>query len=324
MKTNWNVRFLSLALILLSTCFIYAQDETGYPGDNFSMEGALDLFEKSKSLEDFEKRLNSEENSVNNLDLNEDGDIDYIRVIDNMDGNVHAIVLQVPVDKNESQDIAVIEIEKTGNETAILQIIGDEEIYGKQKIVEPFKEESVGGGKGGPSVKMGTQRVILNVWLWPSVRFIYAPRYRVWVSPFYFGFYPSWYRVRSPRPWRSFYSRTVVLKPKYRLVTTHRVVKAHRLYTPKRRTSKVVYTKTTRRVALNNGKVKGTKTTTKVGVVGNNGKATVGKRTKSTKRGIGTNGAVSKKQNNKVNVKKQKSRAVAGKKRTTTIKKRKH
>ncbi|HLG38036.1 MAG TPA: hypothetical protein VI461_00160, partial [Chitinophagaceae bacterium] len=112
-------------------------DSTGLPGDNFSLQGALAMFQKAASPEDFEKMLNSEDNHVNNLDLNGDGDIDYIRVIDNTDKDVHAFVLQVVISEKESQDIAVIELEKTGDTTAVLQIIGDEEIYGEQVIVEP-------------------------------------------------------------------------------------------------------------------------------------------------------------------------------------------
>ncbi|MBL0110193.1 MAG: hypothetical protein IPP42_04700 [Saprospiraceae bacterium] len=56
--------------------------------------------------------LNQDDNHVNNLDLNDDGEVDYIRVIDNMDGDAHALVLQVVVSATENQDIAVIEIEK--------------------------------------------------------------------------------------------------------------------------------------------------------------------------------------------------------------------
>ena len=52
------------------------------PGDNFSLEGALELFKQAESPEHFEELLNKEDHQVNNLDLNEDGDIDYIRVID--------------------------------------------------------------------------------------------------------------------------------------------------------------------------------------------------------------------------------------------------
>ncbi|MCB0577211.1 MAG: hypothetical protein KDC61_21810, partial [Saprospiraceae bacterium] len=118
MRAN-PLSFLLIALFsLFSTVALVAQDDdaemttdsTGLPGDNFSLEGAMDLFKQASSLEDFEKMLNTEDNNVNNLDLNEDGEIDYIREMDNMEGDVHAIVLQVPVSEKESQDIAVIEI----------------------------------------------------------------------------------------------------------------------------------------------------------------------------------------------------------------------
>ncbi len=77
------------------------------PGDQFSLRGALDLLKQSNSPEEFEKLLNSEKNDVNNLDLNQDGEVDYVRVIDRKDGDAHAIVLQVPVSTSENQDVAV-------------------------------------------------------------------------------------------------------------------------------------------------------------------------------------------------------------------------
>lgn len=88
------------------------KDSTGLPGDNFNLQGTLDLFSKANDLESFEKSINDEKNNVNNLDLNGDGQIDYIKVIDRTDGNAHAIVLQAVLGNNDNQDIAVIEIEK--------------------------------------------------------------------------------------------------------------------------------------------------------------------------------------------------------------------
>ena len=43
--------------------FAFAQNSevsTGLPGDHFSLEGALELFKNSSSIEDFEKQLNLE------------------------------------------------------------------------------------------------------------------------------------------------------------------------------------------------------------------------------------------------------------------------
>lgn len=274
-----NAGFWSLLAATLFSVSLTAQesesiDSTGLPGDNFSLEGAIELFKKADSPEAFEKLLNSEDSDVNNLDLNEDGQIDYIRVVDNMEGDVHAIVLQVPVSESESQDIAVIEIEKQGPDEAILQIIGDEDIYGKQVIVEPFEEGMKDGGKGGPSADFTPVRVVVNVWGWPTVRFVYAPTYRVWVSPFRWAYYPTWWAPWRPHPYRAFHVRVAPFHRHYRVVTTHRVVRAHAVYAPRRTQSKVVHTRTTTRVTVHGkhgGKVTGTKTTKTTTVKGKRG-----------------------------------------------------
>ena len=88
MKTNVFSAIAALLSIPLLSLSLSAQnagpqtDSTGYPGDGFSLEAAVELFKKAQSPEEFEKLLNTEENTVNNLDLNQDGEIDYIRVID--------------------------------------------------------------------------------------------------------------------------------------------------------------------------------------------------------------------------------------------------
>jgi len=140
----------SLVCFTLASSTGFAQvtgqpDSTGLPGDNFSLEGALEMFKKATSPEDFEKQINTENNKVNNLDLNEDGNIDYIRVINKKDKDVQVFILQAVVSETENQDIAVIELEKTGNETAVIQIVGDEDIYGEEMIVEPSDDESTAG-----------------------------------------------------------------------------------------------------------------------------------------------------------------------------------
>lgn len=271
MKITWKLGLLTTFIALLLVMPSFAQnaeltDEEIYPGENFNLAGALELFKKATSLEAFEQALNTEDNDVNNLDLNEDGEIDFVRITNFQDQEVHAIALQVDLNAQETQDIAVIEIEKTGAETAILQIVGDEDVYGKQLILEPHEEEGVGGGKGGPSVNMETVFVVVNVWGWPTIRHIYAPRYRVYVSPFVWNVRPRWYRPWRPRPYSVFRPRTVRYRPYYRVAPTHRVVKAHRVYVPQRRYAPAVRTKTTRVTTVRNanGRVVGRKKTTTV------------------------------------------------------------
>ena len=281
---------LSLLLVTLLSTAIFAQnvdpaDSTGLDGDHFSLEGALEIFKESKDLEDFEKKLNSENNNVNNLDLNGDGEVDYIRVIDNMDGDVHAIVLQVPVSKSEAQDIAVIEIELTGKENAILQIIGDEDVYGEQVIVEPYAEEAQSDGKGGPNADFTIARIVINVYFWKPVRWIYRPGYTVYVSRWHWGFWPTWWHPWRPRPWRHFHVHHVHHHRHYHVVSTHRLVRAHKVYTPRRKSSTVVRTRTTTRVASGKVTTKAARarTTTAVAAKGPGGNVVAGKKTTTTK-----------------------------------------
>ncbi|HZV67919.1 MAG TPA: hypothetical protein VFG10_00155 [Saprospiraceae bacterium] len=220
------------------------QDSTGLPGDNFSLQGALHLFQMSTSPEDFEKQLNTESNNVNNLDLNGDNDIDYIRVIDKSDKNSHVLILQVPISSSENQDIAVIEIEKTGDTTAILQIIGDEDIYGEEVIVEPASEgDAMGGNKGGASFEKddaASAVIVVNVWRWPSVRYVYAPAYRPWVSPWHWRAYPTWWRPWRPLGWHAWHPFYAKYHRSYAIVHTNRVIHAHKIYTPVRSHSVMV------------------------------------------------------------------------------------
>jgi hypothetical protein len=111
-----------------------------------------DLFKNSHTIRDFERRLNREDAWVNNLDLNYDGEIDYIRVEHIREGNFHAIILQAVIDRYDVQDVAVIEIEKTGRRRAMLQIVGDEDLYGEEVIVEPYGGgDGYSYGRGGPN-----------------------------------------------------------------------------------------------------------------------------------------------------------------------------
>jgi len=261
-----NLKQLFLLVVCITaTVSIKAQtDSTGMPGDNFSLQGALEMFKQSSSIEEFEKLINTESKNVNNLDLNGDGEIDYVKVIDKADKDVHAFILQVAVSETENQDIAVIELEKTGDTTALLQIVGDDEIYGDQVIVEASDEgdevESDNEVKGnGPFADYTeSNRIVVNVFFWPSVRFVYRPAYVPWVSPWRYRHYPGWWRPWRPFAWNVFHPRRLHYHRHCAVVRTHRVTVAHRIYTPHRTSSTIVRTRTT--VARNNYKVTRTRT----------------------------------------------------------------
>lgn len=254
-------------LVFVTLCQILsAQDGKdrleGMAGENFSLEAALDAFKSAASPEDFEKMLNMEDNDINNLDLNEDGNVDYVMVRDDQDGDTHALVIYTAVNEQETQDIAVIGIQKTGDASAELQIIGNDDLYGEDFAVEPYDEKET-GGKGGPSVYTDARRIVVNVWGWPTVRFIYAPIYRPWVSPWRWAVYPTYYRPWRVRPVTVFRPLGVRHRAYYRPAPV-RVHKAVHVYKPHRRSSTAVKTRTTKTTVKTNGRggKKVTRTTT--------------------------------------------------------------
>lgn len=212
------------------------QDQAEVPGDHFSLQGALELFKKSASPEEFERLLNSADAGVNNLDLNGDGDIDYIRVIDRNVGNVHAFILQAVINERESQDVAVIELEKLANGKAVLQITGDADIYGIETIIEPTEEVRINAGTS-------TAQTVVNVWTWPSVQYVYGPYYSSWSSPWSWHHRPYWWNPWRPVTYIAYYPRWEAYRPYYSVCHTHRIWYAQHLYRPYRNTSVVVYTR---------------------------------------------------------------------------------
>lgn len=237
MKTKRFLWVLFMAVFFMVLCSLLSlgqPNQAEVPGDDFSLEGALEVFKKSTSPEDFERQLNSPDSKVNNLDLNGDGDIDYIKVIDRNEGNVHAFIIQAIISERESQDVAVIELEKLASGKAVLQIIGDADVYGMETIIEPTTEVRVNAGTS-------TTRSVVNVWAWPSVQYVYSPYYEVWVSPYRWTMRPIGWRPWRPvayymydpwwQPYRSYYS----------VCYTHRVGYAHSMYRPMRTTSVYVY-----------------------------------------------------------------------------------
>lgn len=215
------------------------EDSTGYAGDNFDLETTLELFKKANSLEEFEQLLNTESNYANNLDLNGDGESDYIMVSDQVDGTSHAIQLQVAVSESETQDVATILIEQKGEEEANLQIVGDEDLYGDERVVEPYEEEEdapKGPSFFGPPVRV----IIVNVWGWPTVRHIYRPGYVVYRSPYRWRVYPTWWRPWRPVVWCVHHRRVVVYHVHYHHVKTCHLTHAHGVWVKHKSSSPTV------------------------------------------------------------------------------------
>jgi hypothetical protein len=172
----------------------------GLPGDNLDLYAVLDLFQKSKTIEDFEKSLNSEKTGINNLDLNLDGKVDFIKVETKKKGEDFTFILQVDVSKTEKQDVAVILVSKDKNKKVTIQIVGDKALYGKDYIVEPKPATAPAstpnpGYTGTDPVKVpapvSTTTIVIEQA--PIVQYVYSPAYVPYVPPYYYGFYPPYF-----------------------------------------------------------------------------------------------------------------------------------
>lgn len=216
-------------------------DSTGLAGDQFSLRGALELFRQSTDMESFERALNAEDQRVNNLDLDGNGEVDYVHVRTHADGDARVIILQVALDKEDVQDVAAIELEKTADGVALVQIRGDEVLYPENTIVEPAEDVKENGGKrGGPSMAPSQLTVWVNVWAWPSVQWCYGPLWWEWSSPWYWGYYPPWWRPWRPWGWSMWWGYPRPYWGWYHPAPFCRVTHAHTVYAHRRSVSTTV------------------------------------------------------------------------------------
>ncbi len=197
---------LLIFVFVIAITNLNAQDTTstdkellGLPGDNLDLYAVLDLFQESKTIEDFEESLNKEDTGINNLDLNLDDKVDFIKVVTKQDKNDFVFVLQVDVLKGEIQDVATILVSKSEEGKISLQIVGAEELYGKDYVIEPKPETKAVtanpaySGSDTVVVKSAPATVVV-LESEPIVQYVYSPVYVPYYPPYYYGYYPPYYR----------------------------------------------------------------------------------------------------------------------------------
>jgi hypothetical protein len=177
----------------------------GLAGDNLDLYAVLDLFLKSKTIEGFEKSLNDTKSKINNLDLDLDGKIDFIKVVTKKeDSNSYTFILQVAVSKTETQDVAVILVNRDKNKKISVQIVGDEDLYGKDYVIEPRTSPSSsvtanpayqGSDPVTKDVPASTTTVVVQSA--PIVQYVYSPAYVPYYPPYYYGYHPPYFAMAT-------------------------------------------------------------------------------------------------------------------------------
>lgn len=173
---SWIILYFITATFSLS-----AQDVTTIEAnsedisDNLDLEAVASVFGESKDLEDFEKRLNDPKTQISNLDLNNDGEVDYLRVMETAEGNVHTISIQSIMGKDLYQEVATIVVEKDAKGKTQVQVVGDVNMYGPNYYITPIY----------PVVPV-------------FFTFFWVATYRPWYSPWYWGYRPPYFRPWPP------------------------------------------------------------------------------------------------------------------------------
>lgn len=138
------------------------------------LQAVAAAFAEARSVQEFENLLNSSRYMINNLDLNGDGYIDYLRVLETRQGYYHALLIQACVAPSLFQDVATLVAERRSN-ALYVEVIGDPYLYGPNYIVRPV--------------------FVNRPPLWDAFG---RPSYKPWCSPYHHGHWPSHYQRTKP------------------------------------------------------------------------------------------------------------------------------
>ena len=143
--------------------------------DNFDLQRAGSLLERSESPEQFERYLN-EPDGINNLDLNGDGYADYISVeeYEDRDSNSRGLSLFSRFGPDLIQEIATILLYRDAPNYpgARFLIRGNDQLYGDDYYYETnWLDRTV-----------------------PLVSYLFGNRNQYYESPYYYDNYPDWYQ----------------------------------------------------------------------------------------------------------------------------------
>ncbi|KLT71460.1 hypothetical protein [Flavobacterium sp. ABG] len=215
-----KTKLLFIALLTLGFSSIQAQDQTTVYAKNSDISDNLDLravasiFGESANLQDFERRLNDPKYQISNLDLNDDDQVDYLRVIESVEGRTHVVIIQAVLDRDVYQDIATIDVERNNSSKVVVQIVGNSYLYGANYIYEP--------------VYNVTPVIYTSFWV---------TNYRPYCSTWYWNYYPTYYSAWRPFPiyrYRNNVNIYINVNNRYNYVNQRRSYRATALYETRR------------------------------------------------------------------------------------------
>jgi hypothetical protein len=155
-------------------------------GDNLDLQALGELVRTSPNAEAIEKELNKKD-GINNLDLDGDGKIDYIKVTEYGTAPAKGFSFTVDLANGEKQEVATVDLQQGNNNQATMNIQGNQNIYGNGAYYQSNYSMS---------------DLVIMSWLFSY----HTPYY----SPWGYGHYPSYYGMGyGCSPYGSYHSRMV-------------------------------------------------------------------------------------------------------------------
>jgi hypothetical protein len=138
-------------------------------GDNLNLQALGEMVKTSQNAQDIENKLN-QPNSINNLDLDGDGKVDYIKVTEYGTGGQRGFSFTVDLAGGQSQEVATVELQQGQNQQASMNIQGNQNLYGNNGYYS-------------------SNYLMTDLLIW---HYLFYP-HAYYMSPYRYGFYPSYY-----------------------------------------------------------------------------------------------------------------------------------
>ncbi len=155
---------------------------TALAGQNFDLQALGELVVKYPDPEDLIREVNKS-GGINNLDIDEDGNVDFISVRegDNSSGQVVELVFEAQLADGKT-DICSVNYDKVNQQVTIA---------------------------GNPSY-YPSDAYYVRPYVYPSTFFWFSPYRAHYVNPYYYGYYPSYYNPYVSVGFGAYSSRSVV------------------------------------------------------------------------------------------------------------------
>ena len=168
-------------------------------GDNLNLQALGELVRASQNAQTIETKLNDPSTGINNLDLNNDGNVDYINVTEYQNNGTRGFSFTDDLGNGQKQEVATVELQAnaSGNQ-ATMNIVGNQTLYGSNAYYS--------------SNYLLTDLLIYHYLFYP---------HSYYLSPYRYGYYPSYYHPYA-------YARTGYSNRISRYTTTTHITKSTR------------------------------------------------------------------------------------------------